>query len=73
MGRVIEHRKMCKMGFAEAGVKLTFTAYFLAATAQAIRKIPLVNSRFYDDHLEVFDDINIGWVLLWVTMALLCR
>ncbi|MEL0637531.1 2-oxo acid dehydrogenase subunit E2 [Marinomonas sp. TI.3.20] len=60
MGRVIEHRRMCKMGFAEAGVKLTFTAYFLAAAAQAIRKVPLVNSRFYDDHLEVFDDINIG-------------
>lgn len=60
MGRVIEHRKMCKMGFAEAGVKLTFTAYFLIAAARAIEKVPLVNSRFYDDHLDVFDDINIG-------------
>ncbi|MEP7731247.1 dihydrolipoamide acetyltransferase family protein [Marinomonas primoryensis] len=60
MGRIIEHRKMCKMGFEEAGVKLTFTAYFLAASAKAMQKVPVINSRFYDDYLEVFEDINIG-------------
>jgi 2-oxoglutarate dehydrogenase E2 component (dihydrolipoamide succinyltransferase) len=60
MGRIIEHRKMCKMGFEEAGVKLTFTAYFLAASAKAMQKVPVVNSRFHDDCLEIFEDINIG-------------
>lgn len=60
MGRVIEHRNRCKMGFEEAGVKLTFTAYFLAASAKAMQKVPTVNSRFYDDYLEIFQDINIG-------------
>ncbi|RBP83518.1 2-oxo acid dehydrogenase subunit E2 [Marinomonas rhizomae] len=60
MGRIIEHRKMCKMGFEEAGVKLTFTAYFLAASAKAMQKVPVVNSRFHDEFLEVFEDINIG-------------
>lgn len=60
MGRVIEHRKQCKMGFEEAGVKLTFTAYFLAASAKAIQKVPVVNSRFHEDCLEIFKDINIG-------------
>ncbi|GAA0232197.1 2-oxo acid dehydrogenase subunit E2 [Marinomonas primoryensis] len=60
MGRIIEHRKMCKMGFEEAGAKLTFTAYFLAASAKAMQKVPVVNSRFHDDCLEIFEDINIG-------------
>ena len=60
MGRIIEHRKLCKMGFEEAGVKLTFTAYFLAASAKAMQKVPVVNARFHDDCLEIFDDINIG-------------
>ena len=60
MGRIIEHRKQCKMGFEEAGVKLTFTAYFLAASAKAMQKVPVVNSRFHDDCLEIFEDINIG-------------
>ncbi|NVK72288.1 MAG: 2-oxo acid dehydrogenase subunit E2 [Oceanospirillaceae bacterium] len=60
MGRIIEHRKMCKMGFQEAGVKLTFTAYFLAASAKAMHKVPVVNARFHEDCLEIFEDINIG-------------
>lgn len=60
MGRVIEHRNQCKMGFEEAGVKLTFTAYFLAASAKAIQKVPMVNARFHEDSLEIFKDINIG-------------
>ncbi|GGN25048.1 MULTISPECIES: dihydrolipoamide acetyltransferase family protein [Marinomonas] len=60
MGRIIEHRQLCKMGFEEAGVKLTFTAYFLAASAKAMQKVPVVNSRFHDDCLEIFEDINIG-------------
>ncbi|MBJ7556007.1 dihydrolipoamide acetyltransferase family protein [Marinomonas spartinae] len=60
MGAVIEHRKLCKMGFDEAGVKLTFTAYFVMAAAQAIQKVPVINSRFHEESLEVLEDINIG-------------
>ncbi|SBS33189.1 Dihydrolipoyllysine-residue succinyltransferase component of 2-oxoglutarate dehydrogenase complex [Marinomonas spartinae] len=60
MGAVIEHRKLCKMGFDEAGVKLTFTAYFVVAAAQAIQKVPSINSRFHEESLEVLEDINIG-------------
>ncbi|GAB3480232.1 dihydrolipoamide acetyltransferase family protein [Marinomonas epiphytica] len=60
MSRIIEHRNMCKIGFEEAGAKLTFTAYFLVASAKAMKEVPDINSRFYDDHLEIFEDVNIG-------------
>lgn len=38
----------------------TFTAYFVAACVKAIQLVPKVNSRWHDDAIEVFDDINIG-------------
>lgn len=60
MARIIEHRKQCQLGFTEAGVKLTFTAYFLAATVKAMQAVPSVNARFHEDALEIFSDINIG-------------
>jgi 2-oxoglutarate dehydrogenase E2 component (dihydrolipoamide succinyltransferase) len=49
-----------KAEFAQRGVKLTLTAYFLKAAAHAITAVPEVNSRWYDDRLEVFDTSHIG-------------
>lgn len=60
MHNIIEHRRWHKAEYAEYGVKLTFTAYFLAAIVKAAQKVPQVNARFHDDALELFDDINIG-------------
>ncbi len=60
MGNIIEHRKWHKKEFAELGVKLTFTAYFLAAMAKAVQTVPQVNARFHQHALEIFDDVNIG-------------
>lgn len=60
MSNVIEHRRWHKKEFADQGVNLTFTAYFLAASAAAIKAVPQVNSRFHEDALEVFQQINIG-------------
>lgn len=60
MGNIIEHRKWHKKEFEELGVKLTFTAYFLAAMAKAVAKVPQVNARFHEDALEIFSDVNIG-------------
>ncbi|WP_444998406.1 dihydrolipoamide acetyltransferase family protein [Aliikangiella sp. IMCC44359] len=60
MGNIIEHRKWHKKEYAELGVKLTFTAYFLAAMAKAVEAVPQVNARFHEDALEIFDDVNIG-------------
>ena len=60
MSNVIEHRRWHKKEFADQGINLTFTAYFLAASVAAIQTVPQVNSRFHEDALEVFEQINIG-------------
>ncbi len=60
MSNIIEHRKWHKKEYAEQGVNLTYTAYFLAAMVAAIRQAPECNARFHDDALEIFSDINIG-------------
>ncbi len=57
---VLEHRRSRKPKFAERGVKLTLTAYFVGACAAAIKSVPEVNSRYHDDELEIFEDVNIG-------------
>ncbi|MHC6227387.1 dihydrolipoamide acetyltransferase family protein [Pseudomonas sp. X10] len=57
---IIRHREQHKVAFAKEGVKLTLTAYFVAAASQAMAVVPEVNSRWHTDHLEVHRDINIG-------------
>ena len=57
---IIAHRERHKAAFAKKGVKLTYTAYFVAAAAEAMKAAPAVNSRWHQDRLEVFDDVNIG-------------
>ena len=54
------HRARNKAAFARAGVKLTYTAYIVAAAAEAMKVAPAINSRWHPDRLEIFDDINIG-------------
>ncbi|MFT5759401.1 MAG: 2-oxoglutarate dehydrogenase E2 component (dihydrolipoamide succinyltransferase) [Alteromonadaceae bacterium] len=60
MSNIIAHRKWHKKEFAQQGVKLTFTAYFLAAIVKSAQAVPQVNARFHQDALELFADINIG-------------
>ena len=60
MGAVIAHREAHKPGFVRDGASLTFTAYFVAACVDAMKAVPQVNARWYDDSLEIFDDVNIG-------------
>lgn len=60
MSAIIAHRKAHKANYAEKGVNLTFTAYFVAASVEALRQVPEVNSRWHDDALELFNDMNIG-------------
>ena len=57
---VMRHRAAHKAEFEKRGTPLTLTAYFVAASVAAIRKVPQANSRWHDDHLEIFRDINIG-------------
>ena len=57
---VMRHRARHKDGWAKKGVKLTYTAYIVAACAEAMKVAPAINSRWHEDRLELFDDINIG-------------
>lgn len=57
---IIAHRNANKAAFAAENANLTFTAYFVAACVEAMRQVPLVNSRWFEDRVELFEDINIG-------------
>ncbi len=57
---IVEHRAEHKAAFAEKGVKLTYTAYFVKAAVEALQAVPEVNSRWHDDALEIFEDVNVG-------------
>lgn len=57
---IIAHRKKHKAAFERDGANLTFTAYFIAACVEAMKVAPAINSRWFDDRLEIYEDINIG-------------
>jgi 2-oxoglutarate dehydrogenase E2 component (dihydrolipoamide succinyltransferase) len=57
---IIAHREAHKAAFAKKGVKLTYTAYLVAAAAEAMKVAPAINSRWHEDRLELYDDIDIG-------------
>ncbi|MGH6890283.1 MAG: dihydrolipoamide acetyltransferase family protein [Rhizomicrobium sp.] len=60
MSAVIAHREAHKSGFARDGANLTFTAYFVAASVAAMKDVPAVNSRWFEDRVEIPGDVNIG-------------
>ena len=60
LSAVLRHRTANKVAFANVGTPLTLTAYFVAAAVAAIQKVPRVNSRWFDEHLEIFHHINMG-------------
>ena len=39
---------------------MTYTAYLIASAAEALQRVPEVNSRWHEDYLEIFEDFNIG-------------
>jgi 2-oxoglutarate dehydrogenase E2 component (dihydrolipoamide succinyltransferase) len=60
LSAVSRHREAERSRFEAAGVKLTLTAYFARATVEAVRAVPESNSRWHDDALEIWDDVNLG-------------
>ena len=58
--RVVKHREAHKADFAARGVNLTFTAYFAAATAEALRRHPMVNSEWTDEGILLKPEVNLG-------------
>ena len=57
---VAAHRRAHKDSFARDGVRLTFTAYIVAATVQALKAHPLANSSWSDEGILLHRAINIG-------------
>ena len=60
LSAVLKHREANRETFARANSPLTLTVYLIAAAIAAIRKVPQVNSRWHDEHLEIFRHVNIG-------------
>ena len=46
---IMTHREAHKAAFAKKGVKLTYTAYLVAAAAEAMKVAPAINSRWHAD------------------------
>ena len=49
-----------KAGLAEKGVKLSYTAYLVKASAEAMAIAPAINGRWEDDRIAIGPTINIG-------------
>jgi pyruvate/2-oxoglutarate dehydrogenase complex dihydrolipoamide acyltransferase (E2) component len=60
MSAVVAHRAANKDAYSREGVRLTLSAYFVAALASALRKHPMVNSSWSDEEMILHADINIG-------------
>ena len=60
LSRVRAHRALNKPLFAEDGVRLTLTAYFIAAIVNGLKVYPKVNSSWTDEGLLIHPDVNIG-------------
>ena len=59
-GAIMAHREAHRAAFAQQGVHLTLTAYIVLAVVEGMKHVPVVNSRWHDDALEVFDEVNVG-------------
>jgi len=60
MTAVVQHREADKHSFASKGINLTYTPYFVAAAATALRAVPEVNSRFSDAGILLNRRVHIG-------------
>jgi 2-oxoglutarate dehydrogenase E2 component (dihydrolipoamide succinyltransferase) len=60
LSKVVSHRNVHKEAYARDGIKLTYTAYFVFATANALKEHPRVNASWHPDGLIFHKDINIG-------------
>jgi len=58
--RIVAHRAANKADYAQKGVKLTFTPYFVLAAVAALKAVPVVNSTFTDAGIQLKREINVG-------------
>src|SRR5205823_3906086 len=60
LSAIVAHRQQHQEAYRQKAVRLTYTAYFVAAAVNALQAVPEVNSRWHEDGLEIFTDCNIG-------------
>ncbi len=60
MTAVVQHRYAHAERFAAEGIKLTFTPYFVAALAAALRQHPQANSSWTEEGLQMHGHVHIG-------------
>ncbi len=60
LSRVAAHRAAHKAEYAQAGVRLTYTAYFMLAAAHALHAFPIVNTSWSEEGLIWHREVNIG-------------
>jgi 2-oxoisovalerate dehydrogenase E2 component (dihydrolipoyl transacylase) len=60
MSAVVRHREQNRAAFERNGMRLTYSAYFVHAVAQALRAHPLVNGSFSDAGIRHNRAIHIG-------------
>jgi 2-oxoglutarate dehydrogenase E2 component (dihydrolipoamide succinyltransferase) len=60
LSRVLSDREARKAASNGEDVP-SVTAYLLSAVLQAIKVVPEVNSKWHDDALEIFDEVNLGF------------
>lgn len=60
LSRVAAHREANRETFEREGVKLTFTAYFIAAIVAGLKSFPMANSTWTEDGVLLHGAINIG-------------
>lgn len=60
MSRVAAHKAASQEAAGARGVHLTYTAYFLSAIIAGLKAIPLANSSWREESIEIHQQINLG-------------
>jgi 2-oxoglutarate dehydrogenase E2 component (dihydrolipoamide succinyltransferase) len=60
LSAVLAHREANRAAFAKQGVNLTLTAYFVAASVEALRAVPMLNAQWTDEGIYLHHAINVG-------------
>ena len=61
MTRVVEARERCKQEFEQRnGIKLTYTPFFVRASVEAIKELPIINSSVDGTNIIYKRDVNVG-------------
>jgi 2-oxoglutarate dehydrogenase E2 component (dihydrolipoamide succinyltransferase) len=62
LSKVLSDREARKVASTSNGEDVpSVTAYLLSAALQAIKAVPEVNSKWHEDALEIFDEVNFGF------------